>query len=116
MEEDIKILESYLEDLDVMIAYDKDEKDINIKQAIEHLIARNKELEEKMNFVQPFVSLTNRMVDKILGDNDYIPKSKAREKIEELDLAIHKNQTTYSLSKMQEINFARICLAELLED
>ena len=47
MEEDIKILESYLEDLDVMIAYDKDEKDINIKQAIEHLIARNKELEEE---------------------------------------------------------------------
>ena len=46
-EEDIKILENYLEDLDIMMAYDKNEKDINIKQALENLIQRNKELEEK---------------------------------------------------------------------
>lgn len=45
----------------------------------------------------------------------YISEDKIKAKIEELDLAIFKNQTIYTVNKMQEIKFARLCLAELLE-
>ena len=48
--------------------------------------------------------------------NDYISKDKIREKIEEYNIALSKNQTIYSLNKMEEIRFAIRSMQELLEE
>ena len=121
MEEDIKILEELKNkqytNKDILGNLVLSEEEYT---AIEHLIEKNKELEEKMNFVQPFVSLTNRMVNKILGDNDYIPKSKIKEKIEELD---KRDMTIYIGGRSNGKTFQQAVrcelkkvLQELLED
>ena len=47
---------------------------------------------------------------------DYISKDKIREKIEEYNIALSKNQTIYSLNKMEEIRFAIRSMQELLEE
>lgn len=97
MEEDIKILERItITSFNTSNIYDNVEK---VNNAKEHLIARYKELEEKINILEQEKEYLNTIID---SDNDnYIPKSKVKEKIEEL-----KNGT-YD---------AKIILQQLLED
>lgn len=129
LEEDIKILEDFVNgkiEQDKLENYKGGYKmgffyTKDIQQAIEHLIERNKELEEKMNFVQPFVTFTHRLVEKILEDNDYIPKSKVREKIEELEKDVREFEEYWSkdprkFKREMSIDYYKLeALKELLE-
>ena len=72
MEEDIKILESFIKQLEEY----EDEQEL--KKAIENLIARNKELEEELKRQINAREITEKYIDE-----RFIEKSKVREKIEE---------------------------------
>lgn len=82
MEEDIKILEDFIE------AVGEEYEVLKEKQALERIVKGYKELEEskitreRVNDIQ---EETKRIVDK-----NYIPKSKVKEKIEELEEEIGK--------------------------
>lgn len=59
-------------------------------QAIENLIQEYKELKEKINVLNQEKEYLNTIID---SDNDnYIPKSKLKEKIEELDKEMAKDE------------------------
>lgn len=77
MEEDLKILEKYIkEQKEFAKQFNLEEIEDGTEgqrrlQAIENLIARNKELEENIEFIK-----------KNIKENGYIPKSKVREIIQ----------------------------------
>ena len=85
MEEDIEILEGLVNGIKKYgFDYDIDGEQhdsINFEEfkAIENLINRNKELEEELNSVKE-IYYTQKEIE-----TDYIPKSKVKEKIEELN-------------------------------
>lgn len=143
MEEDIKILESYLdrntqlfEDYgDTAIIQDKE------IQAIENLIKGYRELEEKLDNSRKANELLNKTNNELrleirttyskvvndiiskfnLGD-DYIPKSKVQEKLEELDKKIKKienkkvwNEPADTIIRNRLCNYYN-ALKELMED
>ena len=79
MEEDIKVLEEFIEEYNA--SYPNEEEWVviypNQVKAIENLIKRNKELE-----------VINKMQEyriSVIDERELIPKSKVREKIEELE-------------------------------
>lgn len=100
-EEDIKILENYKE----MNLDDFNYNERQVKQAIENLINRNKELKETLKDNWEF------------RDKCYIPKSKIKEKIEELNkLIIEAQKELGSASKEYTIYvYQKDILEELLE-
>lgn len=73
----------------------------------------------KINKIEKAFSKLNedeKQIDLEWVEENYIEKSKVREKIEEYNIALSKNQTIYSLNKMEEIRFAIRSMQELLED
>lgn len=145
MEEDIKVLEEIIEinkKYGIDICINRDEI-----QAIENLIARNKELEEENikyerandylqtlnhKYYEDNVTLLRKNGNvEILSDdihfkyiddvNNYIPKSKVREKIDELEKEIEEKQENcldFTLMHEHEIDTNAIIkvLQELLEE
>ena len=130
MKEDIKILENIKEYMQNQInkGYNKfiyndlgwDEKCIDVINAIENLIARNKELKqwyelfnktnpEKMKIIAD--SFHEKMADKF--DKEFIPKSKVREKIEEL---LKEYNDKYTNRAKYKVSYAIKILQELLEE
>lgn len=78
MEEDMKVLQEYINEKEGALRIwqiDNIYECEKVREAIENLIKRNKELEER--------DRANRRV--IREYNDYIPKLKVREKIKELE-------------------------------
>ena len=86
--EDIKVLESFIKQLEEY----EDEQEL--KQAIENLIKKYKELEEHMQKFYTAELFTAKQVKLI--EEDYIPKSKVREKIEKLQNEIKENRSIAS--------------------
>ena len=83
--EDIKILEEYISEWNECLknsnvgnleAWKEVKKQIKVNQAIENLIARNKELEKELLSKSGIYKIDINLKD------DYIPKSKIKEKIE----------------------------------
>lgn len=102
MEEDIKIL------VDLIFEIKKLGLDEEKAQAIENLINRVKELEEAVdNFMQGKAYSTKQLEN---VNKNYIPKSKIREKIEELKI----KKGYMVIDEMNEIIVKT--LQELLED
>lgn len=94
MEEDIKILEEYI----------KEWHDTNIAYHVENLIKGYRELEES---------------NKILQDaywNECVPKSKIKEKIEELEKYIYKGENAPQDFLQYRIKAKIRVLEELMED
>ena len=88
MEEDIKVLEEFIEDYRIA----KEVLDGEVIYSIENLIKRNKELEEHHEFAKKKIIELEELargledyIDKQINAEEYIPKSKVREKIEELE-------------------------------
>jgi len=117
MEEDIKILEKLIKEFD---EFEK-RQHINIymltkreKQAIEHLIERNKELEKHYQHEQEYINgeIFSAKQMHYIEDN-YIDKAKVREKIEELkeDEEFYREH-----SRMYEFESKIKLLQELLEE
>ena len=87
MEEDIKVLEEYLDKEDrKFVSKDR----LKFLQAIENLIKRNKELEEENTRQHELLCNIHDKYQK-----DYIPKSKVREKIEEEKKKIKEDLENY---------------------
>lgn len=113
MEEDIKILEEFIKTgyHTLMIKYGKDRIQTNkmVERAIENLIARNKYLEENRIWSEATLEGLKE---------DFIPKSKIKEKIEELRKEHDKNKEFYGLEFSRTgVVVAEIqVLQELLED
>lgn len=125
MEEDIKVLEemknrkiyfhsSYF--ISGYVELGKDEK-----QAIENLISRNKELEEiKQQKLDKYL-YKNQWICKDLAEN-YIHKSKIREKIEEYEKDVKDFEEYWSkdprrFKRQQSIDYYKLeALKELLEE
>ena len=117
MEEDINIIENYKD----MNLDDFNYNERQVKQAIENLIARYKELEEETR--KPLkVCIGRRNYGKTCEiktfiEEDYIPKSKVREKIKELEkeadyksidnptgrIHFHKEPCDYQIQVLQEL-------------
>lgn len=110
MEEDIKILEEYLEIFDVSRTYHNEEYEDKIKKAIENLIARNKELESEIQHKNDQMLLQDREIDR-----HYIPKSKIKEKIEELENS-EPSDDDYNFEAQNDIHSKIDILQELLEE
>ena len=85
MEEDIEKLNIFL--LANIPEIITQEEFVEVKQAIENLINKNKELEEKVKIID-HMCLVNKEEYQLIKNNDYIPKSKVREKIEEANKEI----------------------------
>ena len=108
MEEDIEFLKDYLEGK--KIQYGKKYKSFKAFRAIENLIARYKEYEQTIK------KLRNTI------ESDYskcIPKSKVKEKIEEVfDILDTKPYTAYTLygDELFDSSDIKEVLKELLED
>ena len=145
IEEDIKILESFINELE---EYEDEEQ---LKQAIEHLIARNKELTNKgielatdidaletdlkelkeknkeleQNYINPskarFSYFDNEKGTKVVIEG-FIPKSKVKEKIEELEKDVREFEEYWSKDPRQfkremSIDYYKLeALQELLEE
>lgn len=119
MEEDIKILENVIVEYSTQVEDYKyytvpvrlDERDI---QAIENLIKRNKELEEKDKYYNKLIKLAQTITDESLKEaleefeKDYIPKSKIKEKIEELNKEEQEAQNSISDEEREEYSDANI--------
>ena len=106
--EDIKILEDLINRLRNGISLgvvNEWNPNKTFAQAIENLINRNKELEE-LNSVKE-IYYTQKEIE-----TDYIPKSKLKEKIEELE---EEKQCFYSDYAIEERNNKIQVLQELLE-
>lgn len=92
-------------------------EDILVRKTLLNLIKKQskeiEELKEKCKEVVCVPEGTCFMIEPKDVNKKWEDKIKA--KVEELDLAVFKNQTIYTVNKMQEIKFARLCLAELLE-
>ena len=99
MEEDIKVLEKYINGKDTM-------KETLVK-AIENLIKRNKELEEKVNKYE-------KQIDLEWVEDNYIEKSKVREKIEKLENKMPPDDD-YAFEIQNDIYSKINILQELLE-
>lgn len=140
MEKDITILKSLIEDLkreEKLIGYNAE---IEI-QALENLIKGYRELEEKLDSSRKANELLNKTNNELrleirttyskvvndiiskfnLGD-DYIPKSKVQEKLEELDKKIKKienkkvwNEPADTIIRNRLCNYYN-ALKELMED
>lgn len=109
MEEDIKVLEEYIEALrhPMPFKYTNEQK----AQAIENLINRNKELEEKAYKKEYYEEVADELY------KNSIPKSKVREKIKELEkeadyksidnptgrIHFHKEPCDYQIQVLQEL-------------
>lgn len=89
MEEDLKVLEEYLSHTHCFQCIAENGLcpdcyiDIQQIQAIENLIKRNKEVEEKANKLGKLYYEVNENCIKY--EKDYIPKSKVREIIQDID-------------------------------
>jgi hypothetical protein len=87
MEEDIKVLEEFIKYFEAEAISRKYRRNISITvgeddiEAIENLINRNKQLLG-----------TNLLLAEMLKEDLYIPKSKVREKIEELEKQMEKDE------------------------
>jgi len=95
MEEYIKILKKFINEVNKIkdtpnrwYGYSNDEMHI-LKRAIENLIKRNKELEERHKLIVDNYTTDCSEYEELIN-KDYISKSKVKEKIEEL-----KYQTLY---------------------
>lgn len=121
MEEDIKMLEKLCNQI-----IDEDDLDMfeilspyEIAQAIKNLLTRYKELEEKNKTQLEAFELGKESSRKRI-EYDYIPKSKVKEKIEELDkeekreLKGTKGQDRYYIK--QKYMYKRKVLEELLRE
>ena len=128
MEEDINVIEKLLKIFEMLrkddeeghsSAYELQWEDI---QAIENLIARNKDYEEgkalsKKQEVMILKAIEKSAEEQITKElKNYISKSKVKEKIEELDKKKRKSQIEYST--IDELIFDKKIevLQELLED
>lgn len=131
MKEDIKILEDYA--YAICTISSTTEQDQRIAQAIKSLISRNKELEEKNKKLEEknkklenhckriekenweYITGTNetKYYSVSIAKNNFIPKSKVREKIEELEKEINPSFT--SIKTLKRI-FAKDILQELLQE
>lgn len=141
MEEDIKVLEEFIEK-NIKSSL-RTELNANELQAIENLIKRNKELEEKNIKLQKrnnrqfklfgkrdkeIENLKNAnktlyelcqgkaMQEFINNECDYIPKSKVREKIEELEKDYEEYKDSQEWEIFDETKYAYELLQELLEE
>ena len=122
MEEDIKILEEIIEYCkEHLPPYYKDED----LQAIENLIKGYRELEEEKKELQKYIK--DYLIPKSTINLIYIPKSKIKEKMEELEtkLKVFEKDIRYCKDRVQarlmndEIYVIRRCrdlLQELMED
>ena len=135
MEEDIKVLENFCEVFRMtQKTIDKYEREDygeiigqNEIRAIENLIARNKELEikqELLKILQDKINEQSLFINEI--KEDYIPKSKVREKIEEYsklqEEMTTKNHNADNINdcykygdKAQKAYYKKEALQELLE-
>lgn len=113
MEEDIKVLEEYFNN----ICFDETNKitadlctiGINEIRAIENLIKRYKELEEENK------NIKNHIYYKEIVELNYIPKSKVREKIKEVNNS-NENYTFYKLTSADIRKTITTNLEELLQE
>ena len=116
MEEDIKILEEFAHDLMQDYIYSKDEipkSDIRLKDAIENLIARYKELEaENLSLTNSYFQVSREFEAKP-KNFDYIPKSKIQEKIE--NYTIKSKHPLVNSQSRREYTFGIKALQELLD-
>lgn len=118
MEEDIKILEEFFK-RDVEFFKNLGERAIlqdNEIQAIENLIKRNKELEEELKHKEQGELIKSNLIEKII-EKIYIPKSKVREKIEELDSIYQQEiKQKYNGRYYHQLSYAIQILKELEGD
>lgn len=95
--------------LDTKNKYCDDIKNLSLLKIVDIVNEQSKEIEELKEENEKYKN------PPFFDEDKYIENDKIKAKIEELDLAVFKNQTIYTVNKMQEIKFARLCLAELLE-
>ena len=122
MEEDIKILEDLIKEKD-FIDYEKYQ--VKIDTAIENLIKGYKELEEMLEHIEKFRELNlSSEIDYVIAlksnfmtylKTDYIPKSKVREKMQELYDKARKEEG-YIYNHIDEYYYATEILKELLKE
>lgn len=115
-EEDIKLLEEMKQNCLTKREY-VDSKAERKAQAIENLINRNRELEERIIYL---VNERKKLEELLFASNEnYIEKSKVKDKIEKLEDKIHLLRPNASISEMM-IEFknegALEILYELLEE
>ena len=111
MEEDIKRLENYINGKDTMKE--------TLVEAIENLIARYKELEEQQNKNIRVAYGGRRYNTEGIILKDFVPKSKVKEKIEELEKERKKQDEENIINVFyDQIDITHIieALQELLED
>ena len=123
MEEDIKVLEEFIKDYKELVTQDK-EVIINYNylkekiQAIENLIARNKELEikqELLKILQDKINEQTIFINEI--KNDYIPKSKVKEIIQKYyDEYEKEKEYRYTGDVEEEQSILREIEKELLQE
>ena len=125
LEEDIKVLEEFIKYAKNTLNDFDYERPIEVTiwkteiQAIENLINRNKELEEENikldTEIAEVVYWESSSVEQI--KQDYIPKSKVREKIKKIQELIDYNNERKQLSDMvEQLEEQKDLLQELLED
>ena len=117
MEEDIKILEEMKKD----IVYDSDEdydNQIAIRQiqAIENIIKGYRELEKDLH--EMTISNNHKKENWIHKNclNEYIPKSKIKENIKEIDQLIEYEKQYGNVANRERLEFKKEVLQELLEE
>lgn len=119
MEEDIKVLEEIINSIDFNNEYQVFVLGINQIELIQNLIKGYKEIEEENiklhTEIAEVVYWESSSVEQI--KQDYIPKSKVREKIEELEKIIQKEEEEtcgrcITIGKWEAIKY----LQELLEE
>lgn len=124
MEEDIKILKNLKENVALFSVGWQPILKQEEKQAIENLINRNKELEEENKNYKKYavmMSTEGLIINGVkFSFNDYIPKSKVEEKIEELKqerILKYDNYMGYKIEsrEQQDIDKKVQVLQELLE-
>lgn len=123
MEEDIKILEEMRKKMNKTLSHKITRQEF---QAIENLIKGYRELEEKLNQLLKYED-DLRIKERAFCKENHIPKSKIKEKIEELEtkLKVFEKDIRYCKDKVEarlmndEIYVLRRCmdlLKELMED
>lgn len=121
--EDIKILEELVESYEPFFEeYGKSPLFLKREKiALENLLNRNKELEEKNKELRYLKASTEEVVL-----NDYVPKSKIKEKIEEIDITIKEvegnienstdEERRYWKKERHDLFMQKYILQELLEE
>lgn len=117
MEEDIKILEEFKEKGYTLLYLkygDRVRTNLRIERAIENLIKGYRELEKSKITYERARDLQEE--NKRIVDNNYIPTSKIKEKIEELEQWLDNGKYARYGLNVYELEAQKEVLQELMED